>query len=121
VFAYSSRRADETCRRLQALSRPPRTTFDPWDATTLCAILRNPPYKRTAMFSRTRANPPRAGALDTRALVPAARHRLIHASTTRRCMMAPNWLRSARMGHREISGHEPRANHKGFGFVLPKR
>jgi site-specific DNA recombinase len=37
---------------------PTRTGLDRWDATTLCGMLRNPAYRGTAMFGRTRAAPP---------------------------------------------------------------
>jgi len=48
----------EVGRRLQRAGCPTRTGLGRWDATTLCGMLRNPTYRGTAMFGRTRAAPP---------------------------------------------------------------
>jgi site-specific DNA recombinase len=48
----------EACRRLQGMGRLTRTGLEHWDPTTLNAMLRNPAYRGTAMFGRTRTIPP---------------------------------------------------------------
>ena len=48
----------EACRRLQGMGRVTRTGLEHWDATTLNGMLRNPAYRGTAMFGRTRSIPP---------------------------------------------------------------
>jgi site-specific DNA recombinase len=47
----------EACRRLQAMGRVTRTGLEHWDATTINGMLRNPAYRGTAMFGRTRSIP----------------------------------------------------------------
>ncbi len=53
----------EAGRRLQALGCPTRTGLGHWDATTLCGMLRNPAYRGSAMFGRTRVVVPAPAAL----------------------------------------------------------
>jgi site-specific DNA recombinase len=53
----------EAGRRLQALGCPTRTGLGHWDATTLCGMLRNPAYRGSAMFGRTRVAVPAQVAL----------------------------------------------------------
>jgi site-specific DNA recombinase len=53
----------EAGRRLQGLGYPTRTGLGHWDATTIAGMLRNPIYRGTAMFGRTRAIPPAQGRL----------------------------------------------------------
>ncbi len=48
----------EAGRRLQAMGCPTRTGLGHWDATTIAGMLRNPAYRGTAMFGRTRAVAP---------------------------------------------------------------
>ena len=48
----------EAGRRLQAAGYPTRTGLGHWDATTIAGMLRNPAYRGTAMFGRTRAMAP---------------------------------------------------------------
>jgi site-specific DNA recombinase len=48
----------EACRRLQSMSRVTRTGLEHWDATTVNGMPRNPAYRGTAMFGRTRSIPP---------------------------------------------------------------
>jgi site-specific DNA recombinase len=53
----------EACRRLQGMGRVTRTGLEHWDATTINGMLRNPAYRGTAMFGRTRSIPPVAARL----------------------------------------------------------
>src|SRR4051794_781209 len=53
----------EAGRRLQRLGCPTRTGLGHWDATTIAGMLRNPIYRGTAMFGRTRSIPPAQGRL----------------------------------------------------------
>jgi site-specific DNA recombinase len=47
----------EVCRRLQKMGCRTRTGRVRWDPTTVCGMLRNPVYRGTAMFGRTRSMP----------------------------------------------------------------
>ena len=47
----------EVCRRLQKVGCVTRTGKVRWDPTTICGMLRNPVYRGTAMFGRTRSMP----------------------------------------------------------------
>jgi site-specific DNA recombinase len=53
----------EAGRRLQRMGCPTRTGLGHWDATTIAGMLRNPIYRGTAMFGRTRSIPPAQGRL----------------------------------------------------------
>ena len=56
--ALSGSACARSCRRLQSMGRVTRTGLEHWDATTLNGMLRNPAYRGTAMFGRTRSIPP---------------------------------------------------------------
>ncbi|GBQ32445.1 putative recombinase [Gluconacetobacter sacchari DSM 12717] len=45
----------EACRRLEEIGRVTRTGLEHWDPTTINGMLRNPAYRGTAMFGRTRS------------------------------------------------------------------
>jgi len=47
----------EVCRRLLKMGCVTRTGKVRWDPTTICGMLRNPVYRGTAMFGRTRSMP----------------------------------------------------------------
>jgi site-specific DNA recombinase len=47
----------EVCRRLQRESIPTRTGKPAWDRATIWLMLKNPAYKGTAAFGKTRAGP----------------------------------------------------------------
>jgi site-specific DNA recombinase len=47
----------EVCRRLQKMGCSTKTGRVRWDPTTVCGMLRNPVYRGTAMFGRTRSMP----------------------------------------------------------------
>ena len=47
----------EVTRRLKAEGVPTRTGLPEWDGATVCAILRNPAYKGTAVYGKTRVGP----------------------------------------------------------------
>ena len=49
----------EVCRRLQGAGVPTRTGKATWDRTTVWGMLKNPAYKGTAAFGKTRAGPMR--------------------------------------------------------------
>jgi site-specific DNA recombinase len=53
----------EAGRRLYALGCPTRTGLGHWDTTTLCGMLRNPAYRGSARFGRTRVAVPAQAAL----------------------------------------------------------
>jgi len=47
----------EVARRLKGEGVPTRTGRTEWDCSTICAILRNPAYKGTAAYGKTRVGP----------------------------------------------------------------
>ena len=56
----------EVTRRLKAEGVPTRTGLPEWDGATVCAILRNPAYKGTAVYGKTRVGPYKPQRLRTR-------------------------------------------------------
>ena len=62
IFAWIGRERvsiGEVCRRLQQAGERTRTGKTNWDRTTVWGILKNPAYKGTAAFGKTKAEPRR--------------------------------------------------------------
>ncbi len=78
----------EVCRRLQKMGCQTRTGRVRWDPTTVCGMLRNPVYRGTAMFGRTRSMPAKPR------LRPIGRHTPgpKRASTSRSSTPREEWI-----------------------------
>ena len=85
----------EVCRRLQRDGIPTRTGKSAWDRSVVWMILKNPAYKGTAAFGKTRWGPSSRNASDRSAAAPSSPGDpslgSIHPRTIKSSSRSPGW------------------------------